>query len=183
MIWWGMTGFAFKCLQTGCTVWLSDLFWLDVSFESWKHEHKLIALIVLYDLTLPNKHAVIQMDTLHDLARTVAILTWKPLCSQYCQLPSIKQQTYENSWIKSKIVMAVSSWPSGQVCANYFNAMFTFAELKPSKQSWPLFWDTCTGTKKIPNYLFYLEHLFIWFDYSVRIKTAAGHSSLELVRL
>lgn len=140
--------------------------WLDLSFEGWKHEHKLAALIVLYDFTLTNKHAVIQMGTLHDLARTEAILTWKPLCSQYCQLPSIKQQTYEKSWIKSKIVMAVSSWPSGRVCANYFNAMFTFAELKPSRQSWSLCWDTCTGPK-IPNYLVYLEHSCVTLQWKV----------------
>lgn len=91
--------FDWECLQTGYTMWLSDLLkkWLDVSIESWKLEHKLTPLVVLYDFTLTNEHAVIQMGTLHDLARIEAIIIWKPLCSQYCQLPSIKPKDYKNS--------------------------------------------------------------------------------------
>lgn len=40
---------------------------------------------------------MIQMGSLHDLARTETMLVWKPLYSQYCQLLSIKHQSYENS--------------------------------------------------------------------------------------
>lgn len=40
---------------------------------------------------------MIQMGSLHDLAGTEAILIWKPLYCQFCQLPSIRHQTYENS--------------------------------------------------------------------------------------
>lgn len=42
-----------------------------------KHQHKVTVLIVLYDFTLANKHAV---GTLHDLARTEGLeMSLKPI--------------------------------------------------------------------------------------------------------
>lgn len=150
---------------------------------------------------------MIQMGSLHALAGTEAILIWKPLRSQYCQLtihqaPDLREL---RAWIKSKIVMSASDWPSGRGCPNYFNATFIFAALKPSKPRWRLFWDTCTGLN-FPNHLVYLQHLFVllyWkllcliitsglcsnatsiqdYGISLKIKAAVGKSSLEPRRL
>lgn len=82
------------------------------------------------------------MGTLHDLAGTETILTWKPLCGQHCQLPSIRLQTYENSRIKSEIVMAASSWPSGRV---YVQIILMPCLLSPNRSPANRA-DPCVGT-------------------------------------
>lgn len=130
---------------------------LDMSFEGWKQTHKLTALIVLYHFTLTNKHAVIQMGSLHDLAGTEAILIWKPLYSQYCQLPSIKHQTQSLNKVKDCYVCEqLAFWP--RFAQIILMPRLFLPHWNPANKADPCV-ETLARDQNSPNYLVYLEHL------------------------
>lgn len=129
------------------------------SLEGWKQKHKLTALIVLYYLTLTNKHAMIQMGSLHDLARTETILVWKPLSANTASYHSSSTRLMRTQSLNSQRLLCL--WAAGLLAGLAQIILMPhlfFAALKPRKQRWSLFWDTYTGPK-IPNYLVYLDHM------------------------